>query len=178
AEVEMADLRVAHLPGRQPDRVLRRPEASVRPAIQHRPPVRHRRARDRVVGGIRADPEAVEDDEDDRAGPILSRACRAGRHPTGVSASRAFAVSAARATIPAISSGLSEAPPTSAPSIAGSARNSPIAPEVTLPPYRIGTASPPPGKPSSPSVARIASAMAAASEPLAVRPVPIAQTGS
>ena len=39
---------------------------------------------------------------------------------------RAAAVSPARATIPAISSGLSEAPPTSAPSIAGSARNSPM----------------------------------------------------
>ena len=53
-------------------------------------------------------------------------------------APRAAAVRPARATIPAISSGLSEAPPTSAPSMAGSARNSAMLAEVTLPPYRIG----------------------------------------
>jgi len=40
----------------------------------------------------------------------------------------------ARATMPAISSGLSDAPPTKAPSMAGSARNSPMFADVTLPP--------------------------------------------
>ena len=47
---------------------------------------------------------------------------------------RAAAVIPARATMPAISSGLSEAPPMSAPSTPGSARNSPMFAEVTLPP--------------------------------------------
>ena len=67
--------------------------------------------------------EAVDDDEDDR-----SRATHA-----GVPA-RAEAVSPARATMPAISSGLREAPPTRAPSISGSAKNSSMLEDVTLPP--------------------------------------------
>src|SRR5206468_8970737 len=115
------DLRVAHLPVRQADRVLGGAKAAVRPALERRPPVGHRRGgngvpRRAVAVGLAADPEAVEDNEDDRSGPRLRHAARP----------RAAAVSPARATIPAISSGLSEAPPTSAPSIPGSARNSPM----------------------------------------------------
>ena len=51
-----------------------------------------------------------------------------------LAARRAAAVMAARPTIPAISSGLSDAPPTSAPSMPGSARNSAMFALVTLPP--------------------------------------------
>ena len=64
-----------------------------------------------------------------------------GRGAGHAAAPRAAAVRPARATMPAISSGLSEAPPTSAPSIDGSARNSAMLAEVTLPPYRIGRSS-------------------------------------
>ena len=86
-------------------------------------PDRHPRGRDRVGRGIVPDPEPVEDDEDDRSRPAATRRAdrlvgwsgRGRRH----AAPRAAAVSPARATIPAISSGLSEAPPTSAPSIDG-----------------------------------------------------------
>ena len=128
AEVEVADLGVAHLAGRQPDGLLRRLQDGVRPAREQAAPGRHPRRGDRVVRRVGADPEAVEDDEDDRprsaghAGPAGSswpareRSRRRGRRS------------------PAISSGLSEAPPTSAPSIAGSARNSPMFAAVTLPP--------------------------------------------
>ena len=80
------------------------------------------------AAGSRPDTEAVEDDEHDGSRPVRAR------HPAVVAASRASAVTAARATIPAISSGLSEAPPTSAPSIEGSARNSAMFAAVTLPP--------------------------------------------
>ncbi len=136
-EVQVPDLRVAHLAGRQADRLLRGPERRVRPVAQERSPGRHRRGGDRVGRRVVTDPEAVEDDQDDRS--------RSGRRPTGIGGRsgragphpawrRAAAVRPARATMPAISSGLSEAPPTSAPSIAGSARNSPMLAEVTLPP--------------------------------------------
>ena len=84
----------------------------------------------------------------------------------------------ARATMPAISSGLSEAPPTSAPSIDGSARNSPMLADVTLPPYRIGTPFASSGQPRAARLARIAAAIADASAPVALRPVPMAHTGS
>ena len=66
-EVQVADLGVAHLPGRQPDGVLRRAQDRVRPAGQEAAPHRHRRGGDGVRGGIPADPEFVEDDQDDRA---------------------------------------------------------------------------------------------------------------
>ena len=50
---------------------------------------------------------------------------------------------------------------------------------VTLPPYRTGVAAAAAApRPAASSAARIASAIAAASCPLAFRPVPIAQTGS
>ena len=50
--------------------------------------------------------------------------------------------------------------------------------EVTLPPYRTGTSSGAANQPSPASTDRMAPAMVAASRPLALRPVPIAQTGS
>ena len=140
---------------------------------QQAAPGRHPRGRDRVGRRVAADPEPVEDDEDDRTRPVRRRRRRVTRR-----APRAAAVRPARATMPAISSGLSEAPPTSAPSIAGSARNSPMLAEVTLPPYRIGTSATVASQPRPASTSRMASAIAAASRPLAFRPVPIAQTGS
>ncbi len=123
----MPDLRVAHLARWQADIAFRRTQPGMRPPLEQAAPGRHRGRGDRIGGRVVADPETVEDDEDDRPGPA-----RAGfGHPA---APRARAVRPARATIPAISSGLSEAPPTSAPSIAGSAKNSPMFAEVTLPP--------------------------------------------
>ena len=68
-EVEVADLGVAHLAGRQPDGVLGRPEGGVRPRSHERAPGRHGRGGDRVGGRVGPDPEAIEDHEDDRAGP-------------------------------------------------------------------------------------------------------------
>ena len=173
AEVQMPDLGVAHLAGRQTDGVLGRAEGRVRPVPPEPAPDRHRGRRDRVGRGVVADPEAIEDDEDDGPRP----AGRSLAHPV-TAAPRAAAVNPARATIPAISSGLSDAPPTSAPSIAGSARNSAMLAEVTLPPYRTGTSAAPASQPSRSRTSRIASAIADASAPLAFRPVPIAQTGS
>ena len=79
----------------------------------------HRGSCDGIRGRIATDPEAIEHDEDDRA------------WTTHAAASRARAVNPARATIPAISSGLSEAPPTSAPSMVGSARKSAMLAAVT-----------------------------------------------
>ena len=128
AEVQVANLGVAHLARRQADGFGRGPERAMGPARKEAAPGGHGGGRDRVGGRITPDAEPVEDHEDDGT--------RAGRHqvdgPAG--APRAAAVMPARATMPAISSGLSEAPPTSAPSIEGSARNSPIVPDVTLPP--------------------------------------------
>ena len=125
AKVEMADLGVAHLALRQADRILRRAERGVRPVREKIPPDRHPRAGDRVVGGRRPDPEPVDHDEDERAGTVSAHA---------VVASRAAAVTPARPTMPAISSGFRDAPPTSAPSMEGSATNSPMFAAVTLPP--------------------------------------------
>ena len=161
AEVQVADLGVAHLTGRQADCVLGCAQCRVRPLAEERTPGRQRGRRDGIGRGICADSEPVEDDEDDRTRP--GRGCGhiergrgdgGGRRADGdllrretrrsighATPSRAAAVRPARATIPAISSGLSEAPPTSAPSMVGSAKNSPMFAEVTLPPYRTGTAS-------------------------------------
>ena len=127
AEVQVAHLGVAHLALRQADVAFGRPQHGMRPAGEERAPGGHGCRGDGIGRGVTADPEPIEDDKDDR-----SRATRgAGGH---AAARRARAVIPARATIPAISSGLSDAPPTNAPSIAGSARNSPMFAEVTLPP--------------------------------------------
>ena len=80
--------------------------------------------------------------------------------------------------MPAISSGLSDAPPTSAPSIDGlgqelaDVRGGDAA---AVQDRDVGGGAP---QPSAARLSRIASAIAAASAPVALRPVPIAQTGS
>ena len=124
-EVQVTHLGVAHLAGGQADGVLRRPQRRVRPARDELTPARHRGGGDGVLRRVRADPEPVEDHENDgpRSGALGHEA-----------SPRAAAVRPARATIPAISSGFSEAPPMSAPSTPGSARNSAMFAEVTLPP--------------------------------------------
>ena len=124
AEIQMSDLAVAHLAGGQADGFSRRLERCVRPLSDESAPVRHVRLRDCVVRGSRADSEPVDDDQDERP----RTECLA--QP----AARAAAVRPARATMPAIWSTLRLAPPTSAPSMSGSARNSSIAPLVTEPP--------------------------------------------
>ena len=126
-QVEVPNLRIAHLPGGQTDRIFGGAQDRVRPVTQQTPPGGHGGRGDRVRRWIVTDPEAIQDDEDDG-----SRAPRRRRGHTDPA--RAEAVSPARATIPAISSGLSDAPPTSAPSIDGSAMNSSIDADVTLPP--------------------------------------------
>ncbi len=68
-EVEMTDLGVAHLPRWQADRALRGVQDGVGPVAQQPSPGRHRRGCDGIRGRVPADPEAVEDDEDDRSGP-------------------------------------------------------------------------------------------------------------
>ncbi len=128
AEVQVAHLRVAHLAGGQPDGVFRGAERGMGPVAPQRAPGRHVRGGDGVRRGIPPDPEPVEDDQDDGA------RTRRGRLLLRHAAARAAAVSPARATIPAISSGFSDAPPTRAPSIEGSARNSAMFADVTLPP--------------------------------------------
>ena len=128
-EVEVTDLGIAHLPGRQSDGVLGCPERGVRPVAQETTPDGHVGGGDGVGGRVATDPEPVEHDQDDGSWPGNSAMLR--RHPVEP---RAAAVTPARATIPAISSGLSNAPPTRAPSIDGSAMNSSIAADVTLPP--------------------------------------------
>ena len=109
------DLRVAHLAGRQPDGAPRRPARRACGQRASRPrQVGIGAAAIGVGGRVAADPEPVEDDEDDRPRPASGRCRRSRRRRRGRAAVRP-----ARATIPAISSGLSEAPPTSAPSIDG-----------------------------------------------------------
>src|SRR5215204_3168665 len=146
AEVEMPDFGVAHLARWQTDGTLGRTEDGMRPPPQEGTPGRHRRGRDGVTPRVAADPEPVEHDEDDRARSV-ERVLAFERWPRGdvrgvcravvrghAAAPRAAAVRPARATIPAISSAFRDAPPTSAPSIAGSERNSAMLADVTLPP--------------------------------------------
>ena len=133
AEVEVPDLRVAHLARGQADGALGCLQHAVRPPGEQLSPARHRCRGDRVGRRVVPDPETVEDHEHDGPRPAVARHGRRIRlgHPARP---RAAAVIPARATMPAISSGLSDAPPTSAPSMAGSARNSPMFADVTLPP--------------------------------------------
>ena len=139
-QVEVADLRVAHLALGQTDELLRSLDGAMRPTLQELDPVGHVGLGDGVDGGLVPDAEAVKHDQHDWPGAPSAGAW--GRHAGLPSAAaRALAVTAARATMPAISSGLSDAPPTRPPSIECSARNSPIFALVTLPPYRTGTSS-------------------------------------
>ena len=80
-EVEVADLRVAHLPGWQPNGLLRGSEAGVRPVAQEGSPGRHGGGGDGVGCRVAPDAEPVEDDQDDRAWPG-----RSGRHAAAPSA--------------------------------------------------------------------------------------------
>ncbi len=135
-EVEVTDLRVAHLAFGQADELLGRLEGAVRPALQEAVPDRHPGLDDGVYFRLVADAEAVQDNEDDRARAAPRRVAGTGGRHAGLpsAAARALAVTAARATMPAISSGLSDAPPTRPPSIECSSRNSPMLALVTLPP--------------------------------------------
>ncbi len=101
-EVQVADLRVAHLPLGQPDRRPARRQLRVRVARPEVVEDRGLRERDRVPRPRLGEPPAVEDDEDD-----------AGEGHQ-----------AAAATIAANVCGSSEAPPMRPPSTSGSARSS------------------------------------------------------
>ena len=90
AEVQVADLRVAHLPGRQPDGFFRGAQDRVWPHPEEPAPGRHRRGRDGIGRRIAPDAEPVEDDEDDRLRSGLRHAA----------APRPAAVRPALATIP------------------------------------------------------------------------------
>ena len=116
ADREMADLGVAHLALRQPDRLARGLQRRVRKLAPE--PVEHRRPRelDRVARPRRRAAPAVEDDE-------------------------RYEVDAAR-QIAAKESGSSEAPPTRAPSIDDCESSSAAFSGLTEPPYRAGRAAP------------------------------------
>ena len=122
AQVQMPDLRVAHLSGRQANRLPGRREHGVRPSSEQPTPRRHVRGHNGIDRGVPADPEAVEYDEDDGPRPRDLLASFRGGHLDAASRNAppprlARAVTPALPTMPAISSGLSEAPPTSAPSM-------------------------------------------------------------
>ena len=112
AEVEVSDLRVAHLALGQADRRAPRRQLAVRIALPEVVEDRRRRQRDGVARAVRRDPPAVEDDEADR---------RDG-HPRAAS------------TIAAKSATSREAPPTSAPSTSGRASSSAALSGLTEPP--------------------------------------------
>ena len=115
ADREMADLGVAHLALRQPDRLSRGLQRRVRKLAPE--PIEDRRPRelDRVAGPRRRAAPAVEDDE-------------------------RYEVDAAR-QIAAKESGSSEAPPTRAPSIDVCDKSSAAFSGLTEPPYRTGRSS-------------------------------------
>ncbi len=116
-EVEVADLAVAHLPVRQPDRAAARGERRVRVALPEVVEDRRLGERDRVARAVRRQAPAVEDDED-----------RRGKRVHGAQ------TPAAAVTIAANDSGSSEAPPTSAPSTSGSDSSSAAFSAFTEPP--------------------------------------------
>ncbi len=118
AQVQVADLRVAHLARRQAHRLAGRLEPAGRPLGRQPVPGRHPRGHQSVASRIRPDPEAVEHAEDDRARPPFA-------HPRSSAAAR---------TMPAKRSASSDAPPTSAPSRSGMAKNSGAFSGVQLPP--------------------------------------------
>ena len=115
-------------------------------------------------------PKPSRTDEDESGAAVI---------PALSSEPRAAAVSPARATMPAISSTFRLAPPTSAPSMSGSARNSSIAAarDAAAVEDRHAARRRWARRPR-PAFGRMRCAMADASLPRAVRPVPIAQTGS
>src|SRR5919109_3599416 len=68
-QVEVTDLRVALLPGRQPDRFPGRRQRGVGPATQERLPVGLPGGSDGVAEWIGADSPTVDDDEQQERGP-------------------------------------------------------------------------------------------------------------
>ena len=114
ADRQVADLGVAHLAGRQADRLAGSAELGVRVVAPE--PVEHRRVRelDRVPRARRRDPPAVEDHERDERE----------RHVAAAAASQ----------IAANESIASDAPPTSPPSTAGCANSSAAFSGLTEPP--------------------------------------------
>jgi hypothetical protein len=111
ADREVTDLAVAHDPGREPDRRAARVERRMRVAREQRVQARRIRACGDVAGTFRRDPPPVEHAQDD--GAERQRKAR---------------------TIAAKSSGFSDAPPTSAPSMPSADANSATPAAVTLPP--------------------------------------------
>ena len=121
-EVQVPDLGVAHLAHRQPNRRARRLEPGVGPVRHESAPGRHVGSEQRVPPRIVVQPKAVEDAEHDRLG---RRPAPSGGQPWS---------SAAQATIRPNPTASREAPPTSAPSMSGWAKNSRALSGVTLPP--------------------------------------------
>ena len=113
ADVEMADLGVAHLPFGQAHRTPGCDQRRVRPALPERVEDRRASQPHGVAGAFGRTPEAVEDDQRDRC-----------RHQSS-SAARAIAAKACGSRL---------APPTSAPSTSGSASSAPALSGLTEPP--------------------------------------------
>ena len=72
ADVQVAHLGVAHLPGRQSDGVLGCPQDRVRPACQQPTPNGHPSRGDRVGRHVAPDAEPVDDDEHDGSRPRVA----------------------------------------------------------------------------------------------------------
>ena len=132
AEVQVADLGVAHLTRGQPDRSLRRAERRARPGREHGAPGRHASRTNCIRRRLPPDPEPFEDHEHDRAWPTARtirrgpidrapvRTIEPGCHPAASRRARgAVTPGIARRCRPSRRS-LSDAPPTSAPSMPGS----------------------------------------------------------
>src|SRR5581483_6766890 len=163
AQVEMPHLGVPHLAVGQADVAAAGREGAMGEAAPEL--VEHRRVglADGVSGPRGREPEAVEDDQCQRRDRDLARPVR--------DAHRQAAATAAN------SSGSRLAPPTSAPSIASGASTSAAFSGFTDPPYRIRTAAPAASSRAAMRERMNAIASAACSG-LALRPVPMAQTGS
>ena len=135
AKVEVADLTVAHLTDRKPNGLFARCQLRVRPSLLQLMPSRHRGTGDGITVWVRADAEPIDDHEHDWPRPLQRRLLGlGGTQAPDVASLRAAAVKPARATMPDISSTFRLAPPTSAPSIDASARNSSMEVLVTEPP--------------------------------------------
>ena len=88
AEVEVADLAVAHLAHGQADGAAGRVEPAMRPRLEQGPPARHVGGSDGVDRRVRSETEAVDDDEHDGRGRSVREVmvvplCLRGR-PVGV----------------------------------------------------------------------------------------------
>ena len=163
-------------PAGSPTASSERPERRVRPVAQERTPGRHRRGRDRVGGRVAPDPEPVEDDEDDRtrSGPTARRrpvapvtprrSGRGGQPGPRHDAGHLVRLERSAADERAVDRRLGQELGDVRRGDAAAVQDRHVSARVR--------------QPSLASARRIASAIAAASRPLAFRPVPIAQTGS